>query len=294
MLLSACASKAEFTALETRVVRLEQSRGGVQARLKRDQHRLKRLLNEVEESTGFLRASGAELTARIDQLDDRLRKARGELEVISHGMALIGRNTKVGATSIDTLRRRLDRLIADLRDRAGITILALPRDLPESATDWVKLAQDHFEYGEIRTSEAVAMECAKRFAGTRTAGECAVIQARIAYEEHRFADALKVLQTVHDGLNARAFPIVGIALLRISEVLQAQGKCQRSAEVLKYLRAEMSKLAQARQAKVRLAELRTTCKEGVQTLPERSSGTRKRPSPAPTALPAGGTATNGP
>lgn len=276
-MLASCASRGDLAVVQTRVSRLERSRAAVQARLKRDQHRLKRLLDEIEESTGFLRESGAELTARIDHLEDQLRKARGELEVIAHRMAVVSRHTRSHRDEIDGIRGRLGRLIADLRDRAGIAILALPRDLPEKAEDWVKLAREHFDYGEIRVADAIARECAKRFAATTTAGECVLIQAQVAFEEHRFADALKQLQSIHDSMNARAVPIVGRALVRISAVLEAQGKCRQAGDVLKYLRAEMPKLDSAKQARERLAELRKRCKQGVQALPAKTSGTKKRP-----------------
>jgi len=290
--LSGCATSADLNALQDRVVKLEKSRAAVRLALKRDQHRLKRLLDEIEESTGFLRQSGAELTARIDELEGRLRKTLGALEVLNHRVASMSRHTKAHGDGLRKVHAGLQRLIADLRDRAGITILALPRNLPEKAADWVKLAQEHFEYGEVRVADAVALECTRRFAGTATAGECALIQARVAYEEHRFADALKTLQKVHDSLNARAIPVVGMALLRISEVLEAQGKCRRSADVLKYLRAEMSRLDHAKVAKVRLASIGKRCTEGSQKFPERTSGSKKRPAAAPVgAAPAPGSAT---
>jgi|GEM_PF-2941862 len=280
-LLAGCASRGDVAVLETRVSRLEKSRVSVLTRIKRDQHRLKRLLDEIEDSTSFLRESGAELTARLDRMEDKLRKARGELEVINHRMGVMARHTRSHREEIDALRGRIGRLIADLRDRAGIAILALPRDLPEKAADWVKLAQEHFEYGEVRVAEAIAKECGKRFAGSTTAGECLLIQGRVAFEEHRFSDALKILQSIHDGLNARAVPVVGKALLQIGGVLRAQGKCRQANEVLKYLRAEMPRLRQARTAKERMAEIKKSCKQGVQALPTRTSGSKKRPVAAP-------------
>lgn len=279
--LCGCATKGDLAVVQTRVTRLEKSRAAVHARLQRDQHRLKRLLDEIEESTGFLRQSGAELTARIDQLEDRLRMTRGELEVIAHRLGVMARHARSHREEIDALRSRLGRLIADLRDRAGIAILALPRQLPEKAEDWVKLAQEHFEYGEVRIAEAITKECGKRFEGTATAGECIIIQARIAFEEHRFADALKLLQGIHDSLNARAVPVVGKALLQISVVLEAQGKCRQAGDVLKYLRSEMSRLPHAKVARKRQTELRQRCKQGVQTLPSKTSGTKQREAVSP-------------
>ncbi len=275
--LPACATSGSLAALQARVARLEKSNIALLTQLKRDQHRRTRLLDEIEQSTGFLRASGAELTARLDNIEDRLRKTLGELEVLQHRMQVLSRSTTTHRQQIDRLRGRIGRLIADLRDRAGIAILALPRDLPEKAKDWVVLAKEHFDYGEIRIAEAVAKECAKRFAATSTAGQCLSVQARIAFEEHRFADALKTLQSIHDSLNARAIPVVGKALLQISVVLEAQGKCKQAADVLKYLRAEMPKLQHATIAKTRHGTLKQRCKQGVQVLPNRTSGTKKRP-----------------
>lgn len=275
LLWGGCASSSRVTELEGRISRVEREREALVADLRREQGRLQRLHAEIEQSTEFLRHNGARVTSRLDALQTNLKQARGDLEVIAHSMAGVGTASGRHGEAIERLRSRLDRLIADLRDRAGIAILALPRDLPERAEDWVTLAQRRFDEGEVRVAEAITRECSKRFGASEPAARCGLLRAKIAFEEHRFADAIETLQGVHDAMGGKPIEVVGEALLAISAVLEAEGKCAEATGVLDYLRKDMPKLPQARQAKQRHGEVRQRCKKGVRRLPEKTSGSIK-------------------
>lgn len=285
---TSCATGASVTALEDRIAKLERERAGFVADLQRERDRMRRLHDEIERSTGHLRSSGARIATTLDGHALQLKRLRGELEVFGHRIAgMSGLSSRYGR-DIHNLQGRVDRLIADLRDRAGIAILALPHDLPEQAADWVKLAELRFDQGEVRVAEAIARECAKRFAATSHAGRCGLIQARVYFEEHRFGDAVTTLQAVHDSLGGKPLPVVGDVLLAISEVLEAEGKCADAVNVLDYLRRDLAVLAQARIAKERRAAVKGRCKAGVRRLPARTSG-KLKPAPAGDALaPPGG------
>ena len=281
---ASCATSASVTALEGRIYKLERERAGLVADLQRERDRMHRLHDEIERSTGHLRNSGARITTTLDQQAMQLKRLHGELEVLGHRIAgMSGLSSRYGR-DIFGLRGRVDRLIADLRDRAGIAILALPHDLPEQADDWVKLAQLRFDQGEVRVAEAIARECGKRFAATTQAGRCELIRARVYFEEHRFADAVTTLQAVHDALGGKAVAVVGDALLAISEVLEAEGKCADAINVLDYLRRDLGALPQSRTAKARRAVIKTRCKPGERRLPERTSG-KLKPAADSQALP---------
>jgi len=277
-------TSGRMATLEGRVSKLEKERSALIADLQREQKRLRRLHDEIERSTGHLRHSGARITTRIDQLEQHLKQLRGELEVYGHRMGGVGRLSSRYGKDIDQLQRRISRLIADLRDRAGIAILALPKDLPEQADDWVKLAQLRFDQGEVRVAEAIAKECDKRFAGSMQAGECGLIRARVYFEEHRFDEAIKTLQAVHDAQGGKAVEVVGKSLLAIGQVLAAEGKCSDALNVLDYLRRDLAKLPQAKLARKRRNGVKKSCKAGVMRLPERTSGSLKAaPVPPPGA-----------
>lgn len=272
--------------IETRVIALEKGREALHQEIQRDRKRLERLRGEADESTSFLRKNGARISARLDDLDEGLRRTRGELEELAHRLGAVqGRSAKDQA-AIEQLRGRVDRLIADLRDRAGIAILALPRELPEKAEEWPPLAQKSFDEGEIRTADAVARECRKRFTGTAIAGECGLLMAKIAFEEHRFGDAIDLYRSVHDALGGKAVPVVAKALLGISEVMEAQGKCKDAAEVLKYLRTLVKKGAEATEAKRRQDDQKARCDEGKTRLPEPTWGKLKPAAEPAATLPA--------
>lgn len=291
--LVSCATSARVTTLEGRIHKLERERAGLVADLERERQRLRRLHDEIERSTGHMRHSGARVTTTIDQLTRQLKEVRGEIEVFAHRIATMSGLSSRYGSDIDVLKRRIDRLIADLRDRAGIAILALPRELPEKADDWVTLAQLRFDQGEVRVAEAIARECAKRFAATVPAGRCGLIRARVYFEEHRFDDAVTTLQSVHDALGGKPLPVVADALLAIGEVLEAEGKCGDAMNVLDYLHRDLSKLPQARKAKARRKLVKQRCKAGVRRLPAKTSG-KLKPAPAAVAAPAGASPTAAP
>ncbi len=278
-----CASNARLSAVESRVSDIERGRQGVKEAMDLEQKRLERLHAQVEESSGYLRKNGAKISADLDRLRDNVRKFTGTVEELSHQLAALASASGVHQTALLSLQQRLDSLVADLRDRAGITVLALPHDLPEHADDWVKLANERHAAGESRVAEAVAKECQKRFLGTSQAGECGLVRADIAFEEQRFGEATEILQSVHDSLEGRPVPVVGEALLGIARVLEAQGHCKRANEVYKYLRSELKKLPQASKATERLRSQGGRCKEGVPVVPEVKPAPASAPGAAPEA-----------
>ena len=271
-----CATTSHVTALEARIIKLERDRDARSQRYDRDQKRMTRLRSEIESSSDFLRRNGAVMTTKLDDLEDAVRRQKGADEVLTHRLADVTRAAKADHATLENVDRRVGRLIADLRDRAGITILALPRNLPEHANDWVKLAEDRFGWGEVRVAEAISKECRKRFAGTKQAGRCGLVQARIAYEEHRFGEAVVIYQAVHDGLDGKPVAEVGAALLGITASLEAEGKCKRAREILGYVVSLMKRGTAARDAKALLKSQKQRCTPGKTALPTRTSGQLKR------------------
>lgn len=256
------ATRAQVTDLEGRVVTLEKAHAGFLVTAERETKRLQNLASDVEQSTAQLRESVARSGAKLADFDSKLQKARGEIEVVVHRLEVIEKTGGGAAEQIAEVRRRLEQLVADLRDRAGIAILALPAELPPDADGFAKLSEAKLASGEVRTAAAVAMECQKRFAATEAAGQCGLVLAKIAIQEQRYADATKILQAIHDSLGGKPLPVVGAALLEIARVLELQGRCANAQKVLKYITSDMAKLAAAKTAKDLLASSATRCKEG--------------------------------
>ena len=271
-----CATKGQLRALQDRVVQLERQRRALQSTYERDQRRLKRLRHEIETSSRYLRRNGARINARVDDLEDALRRSKGASEVLVHRIQRVAKQLRADHASIQALSQKHTTLVADLRDRAGISVLALPRDLPEHADEWIKLAIDRFGWGEVRVAEAIAKECRKRFRGTSQAATCGILQGKIAYEEHRFGDAVAIFRGVHDELNGKAIPVVVSALMNISRTFEAQGKCAQSKQVLGYVKNLMKGKPQAKQAAGLAKGIPGRCDEGKVKLPEPTSGALKR------------------
>lgn len=257
------ATRSQVVGLEDRLVKVEKAHAGYLANADRETKRLQTLASQVEESNTQLRESLARSGAKLGDFETRLAKLRGELEVVVHRLDGIEKTGGVSAVLVGDVRRRLDQLIADLRDRAGIAILALPADLPTDADGFAKLAEAKFAAGDVRTAAAVASECQKRFANTELAGQCGIVLARIALQEQRYADATRILQAVHDSLAGKAVPVVGQALLEIAKILEIQGRCANAQKVLKYVLSDLPKVPAAKAARELLATSASRCKEGV-------------------------------
>ena len=291
------ATAAQVQSVETRVAALEKTNAGVMVEAARETKRLENLGALVEESSEQLRQSAAKAGSRLQDFDTALNRLRGEVEVLVHRLELVEKASGTNQTAAAELRASLNRLIADLRDRAGIAILALPSDLPADADGFAKLAEQRQAAGDVRVAAAVANECQKRFGSTEAAGTCGLVLARIAVEEQRYADATRILQAVHDSLGGKPLPVVGQSLLEIAHVLELQGKCTRALEVLKYLKTEMAKLPQAKAAKDLTGTAPARCKEGVglqgkpaADAPADAKGApAAAPAPAPTAAPTSAT-----
>lgn len=274
-------------ATERRIVELERTRDAIRVELDAERKRLVRLHTDSEESSSYLRENGARFSARMDMLERKITQTAGSLEELANALQAITTASGQQRAAIESLDRRLRDLIGDLRDRAGIAILALPRDLPEHADDWVKLAQLRFDEGEVRVADAVARECRKRFPGTDQAGHCGLVIGRIAYEEQRFGDAIDLLRAVHDDLGGKAVPVVAQALLQIGEVMEAQGKCKESKQILEYLRTLMMRGREADLAKERSESQKGRCEEGKAKSVPPTSGS-KRPGVAEGLAPSPG------
>ncbi len=256
------ATNGQVVAVEERVGKLEKAHAGVLVTAERETKRMQALATQVEEAHGQLRETLARSGARLADMDAKVAKTRGELEVLSHRLATIEKTGGAAADLVAEVRRRLDQLVADLRDRAGIAILALPSDLPGDADGFAKMAEDKLLANDVRTAAAVAVECQKRYPNTEQAGRCALVQARIAVQEARYDQATRILQGIHDSLNGKPVPIVGEALLEIARILELQGRCANAQKVLKYVINDMAKLTAAKTAKDLLATSSGRCKEG--------------------------------
>lgn len=264
VLLSGClATRAQVEDVEGRLAKVEKAHAGYLASAERETKRLQTLAGQVEESNGQLRESLARSGAKLADYETRLAKLRGELEVVINRLDTVEKTGGGAAVLVSDVRRRLDQLIADLRDRAGINILALPAELPGDADGFAKLADAKLQEGEVRTAAAVAAECQKRFANTEPAGQCGLVLAKIAVQEQRFSDATRILQAVHDSLAGKPVPVVGQALIEIAKVLELQGRCANAQKVLKYVLSDLPKVPAAKQARDLLATSATRCKEGV-------------------------------
>ena len=256
------ATTTDVDHVSQRVVELERVNSTVLADASAATKRLENLASQVEEASNQLRETLAKANARIAESDRSLQKLRGELEVILHRLDATERQGSSANQSVVEVRGRLNQLIADLRDRAGIAILALPAELPKDADAFVRAADAAFADGDVRLAAALASECQKRYPGTESWASCGLVHGRIAAQEQRFVDALKIFQSVHDGLSGKPCAPVAQSLVEVAKILEAQGKCAKATQVWTYLASEMPKVPQAKQAKAEPALIAKRCKEG--------------------------------
>lgn len=256
------ATTTDVDRVSQRVAELERVNSSVMAEAGAATKRLENLAGQVEDANNQLRETLAKAGARIAESDRALQKLRGELEVIVHRLESLERIGSSGQQSLTELRGRLNQLIADLRDRAGIAVLALPSDLPTDADGFVKAADKAMVDGDVRLAAALASECQKRYPASEAWGQCGLVMGRIAAQEARYVDALKQFQAVHDGLGGKPTNAVAQSLVEVAKILEMQGKCQKAVQVWTYLGTEMPKVPQAKQAKTEPAAIAKRCKEG--------------------------------
>lgn len=288
------ATSGQVDRVEARVVGVERSTSTVIAEARQATTRLENLAKDYDNALTELREATAKANARQADFDRSMKQVRGDVEVALHRLEAVEKTAGLGATTAAELKVKLGQLIADLRDRAGIAILALPAELPGDGPGFVALAEKQLAENEPRVAAAVANECIKRYPGTETAGGCGLVLGRIAEQEQRYGDAMKILQGVHDGLGGKPLPVVGQALLQIAHLLEIEGKCVRALEVYKYLRSEMGKLPAAKTAKDQMGTLSGRCKEGVNTQGKPAAADKAPPAektpapekPAPSEKPA--------
>jgi hypothetical protein len=262
-LASCVATTAQVERVEQRVVQLEKASAVVLSQAQQATQRLEALAKDSDQAVTDLREATARANARQADFDKGVKQLRGDLEQAMHRLDALEQASRQGAAHTAEVKAKLAQLIVDLRDRAGIAILAMPSELPTEPAGFVNMAEKALVEGEVRTAVAVSNECIKRFPGTETAGQCGLVLARVAEQELRYADAMKILQAVHDTLGGRPLPVVGQALLQIGHLLELEGKCARAGEVYKFLRGELAKLPAAKNAKELLTTLPQRCKEGV-------------------------------
>ncbi len=263
LVLTGCiATTTEVDRVSQRVSELERVNSTVMAEASAETKRLQNLAAQVEEATNQLRETLAKAGARIAESDRALQRVRGDLEVIVHRLDALERIGSSNQQSVTEIRGRLNQLIADLRDRAGIAILALPTDLPPDADGFVKAADKALADGDVRLAAALASECQKRYPASEAWAQCGLVVGRIAVQEQRYVDALKQFQAVHDGLSGKPTVAVAQSLVEVSKVLELTGKCQKAVQVWNYMSTEMPKVPQAKLAKNEIAAIGKRCKEG--------------------------------
>ncbi len=257
------ATTTDVDRVSQRVAELERVNSSVMAEAGAETKRLQNLSSQVEDANNQLRETLAKAGAKIADSDRALQKLRGELEVIVHRLEALERIGTSGQQSLTEVRGRLNQLIADLRDRAGIAILALPTDLPTDSDGFVKASDKALADGDVRLAAALASECQKRYPGSEAWGQCGLVVGRIAAQEQRYVDALKQFQAVHDGLGGKPSVAVAQSLMEVAKILEIEGKCAKAVQVLTYLGTEMPKVPQAKLAKAESAAIAKRCKEGV-------------------------------
>ncbi len=277
------ATTTDVDRVSQRVAELERVNSSVMAEAGAETKRLQNLATQVEDANNQLRETLAKAGARIAESDRSLQKLRGELEVIVHRLDALERIGSSGQQSITEVRGRLNQLIADLRDRAGIAVLALPTDLPTDADGFVKATDKALADGDVRLAAALASECQKRYPATEAWGQCGLVVGRIAAQEQRYVEALKQFQAVFDGLGGKPTVAVAQSLVEVARILELQGKCSKAVQVWTYMATEMPKMPQAKQAKAETALIAKRCKEGAG--PTDKSAPGEKPADGATADP---------
>ena len=138
---SSCASTSELETLQARVAALEKFEVHARELSERDTRRFQNLSNQIKAGVDKLQKASAGIVAQVDGMQDDERKLRGRLEELEH---LSGRL----AAQVKTMGKFLDQ-------RFGLSVIALPPDLPEDADALFAYGDQVLKAGQFDLARAV-------------------------------------------------------------------------------------------------------------------------------------------
>lgn len=239
-----CVTIGKFDAMVERVDALENEQKAQQELMQRDMQRLENLNSLLKEAKDTLAANGAELLARVDEVDQRSRRNSGALEELRFSS---DRSSQLVAQVVEFMDRKF-----------GTTITVLPTNLPTTPDGLYKAGLDRVQQGKAKEARAIFRQYLEKFPQGLEAPDAQFLVAETYLAEKAWDSALAEYQTVYSTYKTSAR--MPEALLRIAEVLTQQNECDKARSVYELVQREAPKSSQATVAKDRVKTLKGKCK----------------------------------
>ena len=242
--LTGCVTIGKFNALKDRVDNLESEKERLHETIQRDMQRLENLNSLLKDAKETFQQSGADLLARLDEVEQRSRRNTGAIE---EAVFALDRSSQLVQQMVDYLDKKF-----------GATITVLPTNLPDNPEELFKAGVDRLQQGKAREARGVFRRYLERFPQGLNAPEAQFYTGETYLAEKAYDSALAEYQLVYTTFKSSAK--MPEALLRIGEVLTAQKDCDKAKAVYDLLQREASKSPQAEVAKGRVKTLKDKCK----------------------------------
>ncbi|MBL8788619.1 MAG: tetratricopeptide repeat protein [Deltaproteobacteria bacterium] len=240
-----CATKGDVERLTVRVNSLERERDQLRNDIIDGVDKLERLHGKLTEAEDTLRRSGADLTLRIDRIDQDLPKVKGGIEAAEF--------------RVNQILKDLDVIKKELAGRLGWTVVYLPSDLPKDKDGIWKVAQELGKSEKFMESKAVFELFEASFPDDERAPKALVEIGKLLERAGDLDGAIKAYQSVYERheKSADAAP----STMRIAEIFALRGNCDRAKAVYKFVETQFKNAPEAATAKARQKTIGADCKK---------------------------------
>jgi TolA-binding protein len=239
-----CATSGEHRELAARVTSLERERAQLVDQLSLGGDRMERLYAQLVTAEEALKRAGAELSLRLDRLEQATPALRGDLEAVSHKLRLVD-------ASLGVIKR-------ELSDRLNSSAVYLPPDVPREPDPLWALAEARLAARELPEARALLELFAASFEKDPRAPR-AFYRLGEAYEAAGdLENARNHYQRVYDRFPEA--PEAPGAVLRIAGVFVTLGDCKRAKVLLQFVEDNFRKAPEAATARARQKTVLGECK----------------------------------
>jgi tol-pal system protein YbgF len=242
--LSGCVTIGKYDALVARVDELEKGRSQLEETIQRDMQRLENLNSLLKDAKDTFQQSGADLLARLDQVEQRARANTGAIE-----------ETRF---AFDRTSQLVQQMVTFMDQKFGATITVLPSNLPAQPEALFALGVERLQAGAGKEARAIFRQYLDKFPQGLNAPEAQFYIGETYLAEKAYDAALAEYQTVYTTYKSSAK--MPEALLRIGDVLTTQRQCDKAKAVYDLVAREAGKSPQAAVAKERAKSLKDKCK----------------------------------
>ena len=231
-----------YKELEARVAKLERFDSDSTERDARDEKRFQNLATQIKDSADKLQKLLAAMGAKLDNQAEDHKQLIGRFEELEH---LVGRMS----AEADIMKKFLD-------SKFGLTVTALPPDLPKAPDKLYAYAEQRLKSGQYQLARVVCGHFLRTHTDHALADKARLCVGETYEKEKRWNKALAEygsLYSKYADVSAKSRPPeFPEALWRAGNVLDQAGKCRKAKDMYRLLTKVAKGTPQASKAKSRV------------------------------------------